>query len=606
MGIQVEELTRNLMPWGKEYIDFSFAGRHISEFGLVAVTSGDRYQFAGSPEFEDETSNVNGVWGQYYWGTNFKTKTYSYSLATDGMTERQFEDFKHHFRPGHYGQFYEDAWFDRYCYVRIKTVVDFSFIPFQEEAEIAGVKFPSRIYKGECKISFIQDRPFMHSFYQVLDGKIADLSVNNDNSKAAARMMYHSNIPARDSWTKTVKCATGSWFSLPVIYEKLCYEKDETGKIIKRWTEYIEQDDNSNIFRNTHFIPYYNPSTIESEGNIEFTIQRSATPISSGVWEPVYFNEIYDNITNPSYPYNTIMTSEKIPADRTGFGRESRFLKSFKYGLPEISADVNRAIKVAYVFSEEYEHGALADLQSRLQEEIVNKYVLTWAVRVLQKIQLNQDLYYATDDENKIKQGMLIDANDEPEAYMTDRNVSTLDAVVKDVYGEVIFHSGDIQDVDYDDKDYYPGCFRTKKIKVYAAPLTEKELEVNWFGYFNIMMLMMFAKYGENCERQDITSKDTFIEFYPYTLKFCGELGQSYMKYNVNRMNGDTRLYLEENWEENCSNIVASSYLRLDGGDTINVATGKVASYHVLEFKRGIDETIAVDNIKLEYKYTYA
>jgi hypothetical protein len=51
------------MPWGKEYIDFSFAGRHISEFGLVAVTSGDRYQFAGSPEFEDETSNVNGVWG---------------------------------------------------------------------------------------------------------------------------------------------------------------------------------------------------------------------------------------------------------------------------------------------------------------------------------------------------------------------------------------------------------------------------------------------------------------------------------------------------------------------------------------------------------------
>jgi hypothetical protein len=63
MGIQVEELTRNLMPWGKEYIDFSFAGRHISEFGLVAVTSGDRYQFAGSPEFEDETSNVNGVWG---------------------------------------------------------------------------------------------------------------------------------------------------------------------------------------------------------------------------------------------------------------------------------------------------------------------------------------------------------------------------------------------------------------------------------------------------------------------------------------------------------------------------------------------------------------
>jgi len=53
-------------------------------------------------------------------------------------------------------------------------------------------------------------------------------------------MMYHNNIPARDSWTKNVKCATGSWFSLPVILEKTLFEKDENEKIIKRWTEYEE------------------------------------------------------------------------------------------------------------------------------------------------------------------------------------------------------------------------------------------------------------------------------------------------------------------------------------------------------------------------------
>ena len=111
MGIQVVELTKGLMPWGKEYIDFSFAGRHISEFGLVAASSGDRYSFKGSPEFQDETSTVNGVWGQYYWGTNFKTITYEYSLATDGMTERQFDEFKRLFQPGKYGQFYEDAFY---------------------------------------------------------------------------------------------------------------------------------------------------------------------------------------------------------------------------------------------------------------------------------------------------------------------------------------------------------------------------------------------------------------------------------------------------------------------------------------------------------------
>lgn len=605
MGVQVQELTQNLMPWGKEYIDFSFAGRHISEFGLVAVTSGDRYQFAGSPDFEDETSDVKGVWGQYYWGTNYKTKTYNYSLATDGMTERQFEDFKRHFRPGHYGQFYEDTWFDRYCYVRVKTVVDFTFIPFQEEAEVAGVKFSSRIYKGECKIQFIQDKPFMYSFYQVLDSKIADLSNANDNGRAAARMMYYSNIPARDSWTKNIKCATGSWFSLPVILEKTLFEKDENGKITKRWTEYEEQSDNSIIYEEASFIPFYNPSTIASEANIEFTIQRSITPINTKQWQPVYFNEIYDSITNSAHPYNTISITDNILSSENGFGKNGRYIKSFKYGLPEVSSDINKAINIAWHFYEENEHGALVELQERLQEELINGKVLLWAVRVLQKIQLNQNLYYATDDELKIQQGMLIDDND-TNYLMTEKHISILDKATEEAYGEIIFHAGDSETIEYDEKDDFLGCFKTNKITVYPYPISEEFIEVDWFGYFNIMMLMIFAKCNDGFRKEDITTKGTFGDFYPYTLNFIGEKGQTYITYKINQLNSDSVIYLEEIQDENCSNIVASNYLQVDGGDTINISTGKVASYHILGFNHGIDETISVKNIKLEYKYTYA
>ena len=87
MGVQVIGLTHNKSPHEKEFIDFEFDGKHISEFGLVAVSDGGRLPFESAPDFEDEVSFVNGVDGQYYWGTRIKTLTKSFNLATDGMTE---------------------------------------------------------------------------------------------------------------------------------------------------------------------------------------------------------------------------------------------------------------------------------------------------------------------------------------------------------------------------------------------------------------------------------------------------------------------------------------------------------------------------------------
>ena len=108
MGIQVTELTQEKNCHEKEFIDFEFDGKHVSEFGMVAVNDGDRHSFDAAPTFEDETSQVNGIDGQYYWGTHFGSKKMTFSLATDGMTEAQVNAFKLHFKPGKYGKFIED------------------------------------------------------------------------------------------------------------------------------------------------------------------------------------------------------------------------------------------------------------------------------------------------------------------------------------------------------------------------------------------------------------------------------------------------------------------------------------------------------------------
>ena len=72
MGIQVTELTQGKNCHEKEFIDFEFDGKHVSEFGMVAVADGGRHSFDAAPTFEDETSQVNGIDGKYYWGTNFR------------------------------------------------------------------------------------------------------------------------------------------------------------------------------------------------------------------------------------------------------------------------------------------------------------------------------------------------------------------------------------------------------------------------------------------------------------------------------------------------------------------------------------------------------
>lgn len=572
MGIQVQELTQNLMPWQKEFIDFSFAGRRLSDFGLVAVTSGDRYNFAGSPEFSDETTTVNGVWGQYYWGTNYKTKTYSYNLATDGMTERQFEDFKKHFKPGFYGQFYEDTWFDRYCYVRLKGTADFSFVPFQEEVEMAGVKFQSRIYKGECKISFIQDRPFMYSFYQVLNSKIEDLPyLNNDNGAAAIRMMYHSNIPAINSWTKNKKCCTGSVFSLPTP-QQLKYNEEVT-----------------NIYEKESFIPYYNPSTIQTENNIEFELNRKISLVNRSKWEPVYFKEILNEFVDKNSPYNSITCSDIIssvvPLANTNFYNSSNI---FKYTTPEIISETNKAINIAWNFHQENVKGALSELQKRLQEEMINDKALFWAIRVLQRIQNNYNLYTAEE--------IVID-----EVLSAEENEEFINELDENYLGTIYFSSGDYE-INKIEAENYVGCLKDNKITVYPFFLKES-INVDWFGYFNIMMLMMFADH--DILNADIQRPNNFTSFYPYTLKFYGKEGKATITSKINFINSNEVIEKSILDQENCSNIVYSSYLKLDGGDTLDLKTGKIASYHVLSFWEGDSVSLEVNNLKLEYNYTY-
>jgi hypothetical protein len=101
---------------------------------------------------------------------------------------------------------------------------------------------------------------------------------------------------------------------------------------------------------------------MKSEASINFTLDRLLTTVKLNNWEPVYFTEIYDEFTNKKNPYNTISSTDKIQASSGSLPINPRYMYKYKYGLPEVSADVNKAINVAWIFYQENIRGALAEL----------------------------------------------------------------------------------------------------------------------------------------------------------------------------------------------------------------------------------------------------
>ena len=57
-----------------DFTGFTFGNVNTSDLGIVRVSSGDRYEEELHPEIKDITADVEGVNGQYYFGSNYGTK----------------------------------------------------------------------------------------------------------------------------------------------------------------------------------------------------------------------------------------------------------------------------------------------------------------------------------------------------------------------------------------------------------------------------------------------------------------------------------------------------------------------------------------------------
>lgn len=157
----------NSLPYmSRSFISFTFGGKAIEDFGLIATIE-DRMENNLYASFSDSTSTYDVIDGQLYWGTRFEAGQLSLKLSTDGMTERQLDDFKYWFSPGIIRELILAERPNRAIFARVSERPVFSCLPFEQKTslKISGIDYETSttLYKGSITLSFVMDEPYWHT-----------------------------------------------------------------------------------------------------------------------------------------------------------------------------------------------------------------------------------------------------------------------------------------------------------------------------------------------------------------------------------------------------------------------------------------------------------
>lgn len=365
MGIQIESLTKNKTQHQTEFIDFEFDGKKISDFGMVAVFDGDRHSFSVFPEFENETTDVNGVNGQHYWGTHMKALKKSFSLATDGMTEEQINAFTVHFQPGKYGKFIEHKLSYRYGLCRVEAIGAFNVVPFQKKVKktIGGkvYSFSVNEYKGSCSITFVFDNPELYSITGFINSDTSNLQEED------LLTAYQNNIPFNED---SIWESKNDW----------CF----IGK--------SENEENGNIFGTPSYnsdFKIFNPSTKQTSVDILIRLNHILGNKSGSITPstPCYLSTLADDINKIGA--NTIEFTKSLPIDTQP--SEECYIYSVKFTSPSIIYSINKAIQIAANFANMTPTNPVIELEEKLRLEVLNPKVSTWATFLLRVIKSKQE-----------------------------------------------------------------------------------------------------------------------------------------------------------------------------------------------------------------------
>lgn len=147
-----------------DFIGFTYGGKHsIDDFGIYRTSDGNRYNINLIPQLNDKTADVPGSDGQYYFGSYYKTRQFSISIAFDSLSEELYSSVRNWLN----GKEIQELIFDETPYkvysAKVTGTPQLKVICFEERGQ--------RVYKGEGSIQFTCYYPYSHSPTLTKDGK---------------------------------------------------------------------------------------------------------------------------------------------------------------------------------------------------------------------------------------------------------------------------------------------------------------------------------------------------------------------------------------------------------------------------------------------------
>ena len=140
-------------PIYDDFTGFTFNGYHCSQFGLVRVSDGDRYEDTLVLDHSNEAADVPGGIGQYYWGEQIKERKFNINVAYDSVTEIEKREIKRWLHPDNklHELIFDEKPYIKYWVKCTKEVI---------AKELCFNEKEKRIYKGEIDIEFTAFMPY--------------------------------------------------------------------------------------------------------------------------------------------------------------------------------------------------------------------------------------------------------------------------------------------------------------------------------------------------------------------------------------------------------------------------------------------------------------